>query len=289
MKFGVILPNYGAGMSRLAVVDTAIAAETFAYDSVWTTDHMALPQAESGPYTPIFEALTTLAYLAASTAKVRLGVSALVLPQRSPLEVAKEMATIDVLSGGRAMLAVGIGWSSGEYANLGHEFANRGARMDEAVQVLRTAWRGRSVITYQGKYYQFEKASFAPTPLQAGGPPLWVAGSSDKALRRAVLLADGWHPTSLPPAEYARMLAVVRPLLGGRPFTVAPRLSLSFEPVEGKDTSLSGSPDQITEQITAYRAAGVTSIVLGFQAETQAARERAMRRFAADIMPRFPD
>lgn len=288
MKFGVILPNYGAGMGRLAVVDTALAAETMGYDSVWTTDHMALPESEAGPYNPILEALTTLAYLAGSTARIRLGISALVLPQRSPLEVAKEIATLDVLSGRRAMLTVGIGWSQGEYTNLGHEFKNRGARMDEAVQVLRTAWRGSRVISYQGQHYNFEKASFAPGPIQAGGPPLWVAGNSPKALRRAVMLSDGWHPTSMPPAELERMLRVVRPLLLNRPFTVAPRLSITFETAEGPDIALSGGSEQIVEQIKAYRQAGINYAVLGFQAETQSGRERAMRRFAAEIMPQFP-
>ena len=287
MKFGVILPNYGIGAGRLAVLDTALAAETLGYDSVWSTDHLALPEADAEPYTPILEALTTLAYLAGSSARVRLGVSALVLPQRSPLEVAKEMATLDVLSGGRAMLAVGIGWSQSEYANLGHEFTNRGPRMDEAVMVLRTAWRGSRTISYQGKHYQFDKASFAPGPIQAGGPPLWVAGKSAKALRRAVMLADGWHPTSMPPTEIERMLRVVRPLLLNRPFTISPRLALSFEASDNPDIALRGNSAQIIEQISAYRQVGVNYIVLGFQAESQSGRERAMRRFAADIMPQF--
>ena len=111
MKFGVILPNYGPGCGRLALVDTAIAADNLAYDSVWTTDHLALPEDESAPYMPIFEALTSAAFLAASTSRVKLGISALVLPQRNPLEVAKSVASLDVLSGGRMLLAVGIGWS----------------------------------------------------------------------------------------------------------------------------------------------------------------------------------
>jgi len=287
MKFGVILPNYGAGSSRLAVVDTALAAEKLAFDSVWTTDHLALPESESAAYSPILEALTTLAYLAGSTGRIKLGVSALVLPQRSPLEVAKEVATLDVLSGGRAMLAVGIGWSQGEYANLGQAFKNRGARMDEAIQVLRTAWRGSRIVDYQGRHYTVENAVFAPGPVQAGGPLLWVAGNSAKALRRAVMLSDGWHPTSMPPAELERMLRVVRPLLQNRPFNIAPRLEIAFEPAEGTSPALSGSAEQMVEQIQTYRQAGVNYIVLSFQAESQPAREKAMRRFAAEVMPRL--
>lgn len=289
MKFGVILPNYGPGCGRLAIVDTAIAAESLGFDSVWTTDHLALPEDESATYTPIFEALTTAAFLAASTSRVKLGVSALVLPQRNPLEVAKSIASLDVLSGGRMLLAVGIGWSQREYSNLGYEFQNRGARMDEAIQVLRTAWRGSRVISYQGKHYTIQKAAFAPGPVQSGGPPLWVAGNSSKALRRSVMLADGWHPVGLPPAEIELLLRVVRPLIANRPFSVAPRLTLASETIEGQQASLSGPSSQVAEQLEAYRLAGVTYAVLDFRAESQAARERAMRRFAGEVLPQFPD
>ncbi len=285
MQFGVILPNYGAQAGRLATVDTALAAESLGFDSVWTTDHLALPEADSAAYTPIFEAVTTLGYLAGLTARVKLGVSALVLPQRNPLEAGKSLATLDVLSGGRTMLAVGIGWSKGEYENLGYAFTNRGKRMDEAMQVLRTVWRGNRVVGYQGKHYRFEKMAFAPGPLQPGGPPLWVAGNSARALRRAVLLADGWHPVDLPPAEIERLLKVARPLIGQRPFTVAPRLrvSLGGQPAEG--VPLSGSVDRVAESLQAYAAAGANYAVLHFQAESQAGRERVMTAFARQVMP----
>jgi len=101
MKFGVVLPSYGAQSGRLATVDTALAAESLGFDSAWTTDHLALPQADAARYSPLLEAVTTLAYLAGLTQRVRLGISALVLPQRNPVEVARQIATLDVLSGGR--------------------------------------------------------------------------------------------------------------------------------------------------------------------------------------------
>jgi probable F420-dependent oxidoreductase len=287
MNFGVILPNYGPGMGRLPVLDTAHAAESLGFHSVWTTDHLAVGDAEAGPYSPLLEALTTLAFLAGSTGAIRLGISALVLPQRNPLEVAREIASLDVLSGGRVLLAVGIGWSQSEYANLGYAFKNRGARMDEAIQVLRTAWRGSPVITYSGKHYRFEKAAFGPGAIQSGGPPLWVAGNSPKALRRAAMLADGWHPVNLPPAEIERMLRVSKPLLGARPFSVAPRLSLTFEGSAEPTAGLHGNPAAILEQLQAYAQAGVSDVVVHFSGETQPARERAMRRFASEIFPAF--
>src|SRR3972149_5210821 len=113
MKFGIVLPNFGQDATRLSIVDTTLAAESLGFDSVWVTDHLALPQSNARQYGLIFEAVTTLSYLAGSTGRIRLGISALVLPQRNPVEIAKELATLDVLSGGRVILAAGIGWASG--------------------------------------------------------------------------------------------------------------------------------------------------------------------------------
>lgn len=287
MKFGVILPNYGPVAGRLATVDTTLAAESLGFDSAWVTDHMAVPESDGPTYTPIFEAIATTAYLAACTGAIRLGISALILPQRNPYEVAKQLATIDVLSSGRVMLAVGIGWSKGEFENLGYEFSNRGKRADEAIMVLRTLWRGGRVISYQGQHYHFEKAQFSPAPLQSGGPLLWAAGNSPKALRRAALLTDGWHPVNLPAAEIEKMLLVVRPLLAGRPFDVAPRLGVSFGEAQPDGRGLSGTVDQVLEALRAYARAGVNYAVLQFAGETQADRMRAMRTFGREVLPQL--
>jgi probable F420-dependent oxidoreductase len=284
MKFGVILPSFGPRSGRLAMVDTALAAERLGFESAWTTDHLALPDSEAGTFGHIFEAVSTLGYLAAVTNSIRLGVSALVLPQRNPLEVAKQLATLDVLSSGRIMLAAGVGWSAGEYANLGYNFHNRGKRMDEALQVLRTLWRGGQVISYQGKHYQFERVSFSPGPLQSGGPVLWVAGDSPRALRRAVFYADGWHPNTRQPEELAHELKVARPLLLNRPFTVSMRAQLSLGD-QDPNIPLSGAPEQIVEKLQEYQRAGMNYAVLDFAGQTQAARERAMQTFAQLVMP----
>jgi probable F420-dependent oxidoreductase len=288
MKFGVILPSYGPQSGRLAMVDTVLAAESLRFDSVWTTDHLALPDADAERFGHIFEAVSTLCYLAAVSSTIRLGVSALVLPQRNPVEVAKQIATLDVLSGGRAMLAAGVGWSAGEYANLGQNFHNRGKRMDECLQVLRTLWRGGRIISYQGKFYNFERLAFSPGPIQSGGPVLWAAGDSPRALRRAVFLTDGWHPNTRQPAELARELKLVRPLIANRPFTVAIRTHMAFgQP--NPAMPLSGSVEQVIAKLHAYQQAGLNYAVLDFDGESQAARERAMKTFARQVLPEFAD
>ncbi len=289
MKFGVILPNFGPQASRLSIVDTALAAESQGFDSVWATDHLALPKADADRFGTIYEAITTLSFLAASTRKIRLGISALVLPQRNPVEVAKAISTLDALSGGRTMLAAGIGWSAGEYANLGQNFKNRGKRMDDALKAVRTLWRGAATTSFKGKYYQFEQVVVSPKPVQSGGPALWVAGVSETALRRAIFYADGWHPTNITAEQLQQSLHKARPMLGHRPFDVSLRLKLGFSSEPEPGMALSGSSQQIIEALQAYQSAGMNYAVLDFQVESlsQAAREKAMQRFQKEIAPVF--
>lgn len=285
MKFGVVLPTYGKGATRLSILDTALAAEELGYDSIWVTDHLALPQEDAERFGHIFEAVTTLSYLAASTRQIRLGISALVLPQRNPLEIGKELATLDALSGGRVILAAGIGWSAGEYANLGYDFRNRGKRMDEALKVLRTLWRGGKVISFNGTYYRFEKVILSPPPVQPGGPPIWVAGDSPVALKRAVYYADGWHPNTQPVEQIRTALESVRPLLLNRPFTVCMRARLQFSTEPEPGQPFSGTPEQIAAQLREYQQAGVDYVIFSCSAETQGERERWLKIFQAQVGP----
>lgn len=285
IKFGVILPSYGNQANRLPIIDTANLAESLGFNSVWLTDHLALPHAEADRFARLFEAISTLAYLAGVTRNIHLGISALVLPQRNPFEVARAIATIDVLSGGRTLLAVGIGWSAGEYQNLGYNFHNRGRRMDEAIKVLRTCWRGREVVSFQGEFYRFDQAYFSPLPLQEGGPPLWVAGNSAVALRRAMNLADGWHPTSISAFDLKQATARFTPLIQARPFTVSCRLRLSFQ--DNARAQLCGDAGKVIDQLHAYGEAGMNYALLHFEGDSQAARQRAMETFAAKVAPAF--
>ncbi len=287
MKFGLVLPNYGANATRLAIIDSANSAESLGFDSVWLTDHLALPKEDANRFGHIFESLATSAYLAASTRNIKLGISALVLPQRNPVEVAKMIATIDVLSGGRTMLAAGIGWSAGEYENLGYDFSNRSKRMSEGVRVLRTLWRGQSNVSFQGQYYNFKNLVFSPSPIQAGGPPLWMAGDSIHALKRAVFLADGWHPNASSPETIGKLLDQVRPMIQNRPFTVAVRFRLDFFPSEANRNGLYGNADEIIQQLKEYQAIGMNYALINFDAESHAQREQKMKTFFREVIPAF--
>jgi probable F420-dependent oxidoreductase len=285
MKFGIVLPNFGPGASRLTILDTALACESLGYDSVWVTDHLALPKEDADRFGHIFESITTLSYLAASTSQIRLGISTLVLPQRNPLEVAKQVATLDALSGGRVIFTAGIGWSAGEFANLGYNFHNRGKRMDEALKVLRTLWRGGKSISFAGQFYNFQQMPFSPPPVQSGGPPLWVAGDSPAALRRAVYYADGWHPNSRSAEALTQALNSVQNLIGTRPFTVCMRMGLMFSPIPTEDQPLSGTSQDIIAALKKYQQAGLDYAILYIPSETQAERERALRAFSKEVAP----
>ncbi|NMB87467.1 MAG: TIGR03619 family F420-dependent LLM class oxidoreductase, partial [Chloroflexi bacterium] len=280
-----MIPSFGEKLGRMAVIDTAQLAESLGFASAWLSDHLALPREDAGRYGHMLEAMTTLSYLAGSTRRLRLGISALVLPQRNPLEVAKQVATIDVLSAGRTLLAVGAGWSQGEFENLGYDFRSRFDRLEDGIKVLRTLWRGRPVASYQGQYYHFKDVPFSPAPVQAGGPPLWVAGDTPGALRRAILLADGWHPHTLPAVKLAQALASQRALLGRRPFTVSYRTHLRFGDDPSPAGCLCGGPADILAAVQALQAAGVNYLVVSFDADGQVERERAMRTFAQEILP----
>lgn len=289
MKFGIVLPNYGPGATRLSIIDTALAAEGLGYDSVWVTDHLALPQEDAERFGQIYETITTLGFLAGSTRHIRLGISALVLPQRNPVEVAKQLATLDVLSGGRVILAAGIGWSQGEYENLGYNFRDRGRRMDEALKVLRTLWRGSKFVSFQGKYYNFSKVAFEPQPIQSGGPPIWVAGDSPAALKRAIYYADGWHPHMRTPQDLANAMKQAQTLLGHRPFTVCLRLRAAFSAQPDPEIQLSGTPADMAASLKAFQKAGANYGILYFPVDTQAARDRAMQTFRKEVMPELAD
>src|SRR5262249_24120098 len=156
------------------------------------------------------EALTLAGYLAALTTRVQLGISVLVLPQRSPVIVAKEVATLDRLSSGRMVLGVGAGYHEAQFRWLGAEFERRGQRLDEYIVAMREVWTA-SEPRFEGRFVAFSDVVFSPQPVQPEGPPIVVGGSSPPALRRAARLADGWHPVGLTPAQFAAGVASSRP------------------------------------------------------------------------------
>jgi probable F420-dependent oxidoreductase len=211
---GISLPTQGPMAGPAAIRTIATHAEALGFGSLWVTDHIAMPlrsdsrypySADGGlpwdPSIPYLDALSALAWVAALTRSVRLGTSVLVLPMRHPLPVAKAVATIDYLSGGRAVLAVGAGWFAEEFALLGQPFHDRGRRLDDAVRLLRACW-GADPVRYQGTCYDLPPFAMAPKPPQGSRLPVLAGGEGDVALRRAARVCDGWQPLGLTPEEF---------------------------------------------------------------------------------------
>ena len=194
MKFGVNLLNFGPGASPDSLSRWTQLAETLGYHLVMVCDHIAITEDVQGRYpAPLYDPFTVLGWLAASTQKIELGTTVIVLPYRNPLLVARMGANLDQLSGGRFIFGVGIGWAAQEFEALGVPFHRRGAITDEYLATIKTLWTN-DVASYQGQFVSFSDVRTAPRPVQSPHPPIWVGGSSDAGLRRTVLFGDAWHP-----------------------------------------------------------------------------------------------
>jgi len=198
MKLAVEFPSVSYREGPEAVMRLARAIERIGYDHIDIFDHVIMgipiegrPKGPYNPGMPILEAFMTLAYLAAVTTRVTLGTEVLVLPQRQPALVAKQVSTLDTLSGGRVRLGVGVGWHEDEFRFMGYEFAGRGRRTDEALRLMRALWGGERA--FRGEHWSFTDATFALLPEPQ--PELWVGGGSERAIRRARELGDVWHPS----------------------------------------------------------------------------------------------
>ena len=269
VRIGVALPNYGPLASTPVLARLARLAETGGADGIWVSDHLVAPVGSQSIYPydrrpdpqpgqlgvieEFYECLVTLAFLAGQTERVRLGVSAYVVPYRNPILTAKQVATLDALSGGRVILAVGVGWLREELTALDVPFAGRGARTDDYLAVCRALWAG-DTATYDGPCYRLPPVRTGPRPAQRPHPPIWVAGNSRAALSRAARHGDGWHGIDLDPAE-----------LGGH----VARLHAACT-AEGRDpgsvrvTLRRSAPlDVLRRELDAYRAAGVEDLVVG--------------------------
>jgi probable F420-dependent oxidoreductase len=208
MDLEVVLPDESPAMAPGTLVDLAETAERLGYRTLYLPDHLLPPAPYGDTYGGVYEPLVTLAHLAARTSTIRLGTSVLVLPLRSPFVVAKQVATLDRLSGGRAVLGVGVGWDRAEFAAVGADYATRGARTDEDIALLRHLFRDDG--PFHGRFHHVEQGVFAPVPAQP--VPIMVGGTSAAALRRAATLADEWQGVGVGPTDFARCAARLREL-----------------------------------------------------------------------------
>jgi probable F420-dependent oxidoreductase len=209
VHFGVILPNYGKDASPGAIRRTAKLAEELGFDSVWTTEHIIVGPEGVDPYGRVYDPLVTLGWIAGWTERIGLGTSILLVPLHNPMHLAKEVATLQELSGGRFHLGVGMGWHKDEYDFMGVPFEGRGRRANEAIRLMRALWSGER--NFDGEYWSFHDATAEPHP--SPRPELWVGGSSAPAIRRALELGDVWHPSRGSEADHVRQVKEQHPEL----------------------------------------------------------------------------
>lgn len=206
-------------------METAVEADDLGYESVWCSEHVVFPvRMERSPIpgeehppvpptTPAFDPFAVLSYLAARTSTLRLGTSICLLGHRHPFLGARGFTTLDRLSGGRAEAGIGVGWLESEFDALGLDFATRGKRLDEALDVCKRLWT-ESIVQHEGPIFPFEPVRFEPKPIQKPYPPITIGGESEAALRRAVRSADGWmgmeHTPETAAVAVGRLEALLR-------------------------------------------------------------------------------
>ena len=204
MKISVVFPSVMYREGPAGVKSLMRGIEDIGYDELDVFDHVVMgyptetrraPVYE--PKMPIMEAFTMLSFAAAVTDHIQLGTGVLVLPQRQITLVAKQVSSLDTLSGGRVRLGVGIGWQKSEYEALDENFRTRGRRLEEGIQLLRQYWEDEHV-NFDGKYYQVDEIAMEPKPPQRGNIPIWVGGTKERALQRIANLADGWMAMTAP-------------------------------------------------------------------------------------------
>jgi probable F420-dependent oxidoreductase len=198
MKVSIVFPNVIYREGPEAVGRFIRGVESLGFDELDMFDHVLMgypTETRDAPFypsqMPLMEALMTLSFAAAITERIGLGTGVLVLPQRQPALVARQVATLDTLSGGRVRLGVGVGWQASEFQALGENFRNRGRRLDEAVRLLRAYWRDERV-DFAGEHYQAEAMAFEPKPAQGASVPIWIGGAVPRTLERVAAYGDGW-------------------------------------------------------------------------------------------------
>lgn len=305
MKLSVHLPQISPHLKGEDVRKVAEAAEEMGFSHLWVGDHFIFPNEGPGSdrakrrvgfTSPNFlEAMATLTWAASSTRRIGLGTSVTIIPYHNPILLAQEMATLDVLSGGRIVLGAGIGWLEGEFNALGVPFFDRGPRTDEYLEIIKTIWT-TPLATFRGSFSNFTNIRIPTMPVQKPHPPIWIGGDSDAAFRRVARTGTGWHPQGHRPSDLKMRVARLREVLEQeqrslseiticlcRGFTVTDSPTKNL----GERRPLIGTPDEILEDIHDYREAGAHVLRLQFRSLDVNDHLRQMDRLANGVLHRL--
>ena len=300
MQFGITIPNNWGIEDPKQVLAFGPLAEELGYDSVWVMDHLfnngyIRERLDDKPY---YHPLAVLSHLSATTEKVLLGTSVLVLPYHNPVELAKYAATLDQMSGGRVILGVGVGAMTEEFNALGISLRQRGSLTNESIRIMKELWTNEDPV-YHSRRWNFEDLKFSPKPVQQPHIPLWIGGSSPAALRRAATLGDGWHPSGISQEQFTMGRQEIGELAAaaGRD---ASQLDLSVRievDVPGDDSVRRGDPQRsslpgddpgrIAAGIKAYEDVGAEHVILSTNTGNVTNLTRQMEVIARDVFPQF--
>lgn len=302
MDIGVHLPQLGRGATRSALVEFCAEAERLGVHSGWVSDHIAWPTdiAANYPYSDDgsfpapnsmawLEPIGTLLFVAAITEKMKLGQTVLIMGYRPPVQTAKLIATLDVLSEGRAILGAGVGWMREEFEVLGMPFDHRGKRADEQLEIFDKLFTEESP-SYDGEFYSFPEIGFEPKPVQ-DRIPVWIGGASEPAFRRTARFGDCFHaafePIDTVQAEWARVLELTAGQ--GRDqneMALSIRLYLDPASMMKPELSVAGSTEQMIATVSQWAAIGVDHLLVDITAPGgPEGRLDAMRGFMTDVVP----
>ena len=267
MKIGISLSNYGELPSKDFLADAAIEIESKNLDSIWLSDHIMVPKNDK-PWSRVFETITTLGYLASITDTVQLGSSIIIIPLRNPFVLAKQIATLDALSGGRIVIGAAIGWNQKEYQMLGCDFKNRTKTFANNIETMKKMWAGK---------FAKDGYSCEPMPETASGPPILIGGQSKGALRRVALMGDGWHPVGISPQQYEKGMQEILELKNRDyiwslriNFAANKKLSSQYTGTDGgARLRLVGNTDEIISQIHEYKEIGLDHLVCDIRVDSK--------------------
>ena len=312
MEYGFYLPNSGAGAEPDALADIAKLGDRLGFFCMVMPDHILQPNQINSTYPYSLtgdilaagqsgdgewpEQITTLAYLAGVTERIRLATSVMIIPYRNPILTAKMLSTLDMLSKGRLILGAGVGWMEEEFELLdAPPFAERGAVTNEYLQAFIELWTNDDP-KFEGKYVNFSDITFLPKPVQKPYPPIWIGGQSKPAIRRAAHIGDCWHPVGaipaapLEPEELAENLVLLYQYAekaGRDPATI--QVSVKAPLYDAGDSSgprrrFSGSSDEVRQDVQTYSDVGVTHLIFDFRTGDPKQTEDRMARFSEEVM-----
>ena len=312
MEYGFYLPNSGAGAEPDALADIAKLGDRLGFYCMVMPDHILQPNQVNSTYPYSLtgdilaagqsgdgewpEQITTLAWLAGITERIKLVTSVMIIPYRNPILTAKMLSTLDMLSKGRLILGAGVGWMEEEFELLNTEpFAERGAVTNEYLRAFIELWT-KDDPKFEGKYVNFSDITFLPKPVQKPYPPIWIGGQSKPAIRRAAQIGDCWHPVGaipaapLEPEELAENLVLLHQYAekAGRDPAII-QVSVKAPLYDAGDSSgprrrFSGSSDEVRQDIQTYSDVGVTHLIFDFRTGDPKQTEDRMARFSEEVM-----